>query len=216
MPVPEFVTHYHLADRSPFLSLSELSDDALGPVLADLGQRRVRDGGGRVFGPRYMALRRLTESRLHQLFRDAGGRPERTAPHYFVLGVSDWFAELSPDTCAVTMRLDELPDEAVSFTYPDSFTSMGYGPRFGVPYQPRTYHGKVFRLHELPDVIAEYGMPQVDSDHHDYHRRPFENYIEIQLWSDTPIQRFREPHGGGPASRGGDGAAAVSDESQMS
>ena len=84
--VPEVVTHYYLAGRKPFLSLSELADAELDAVLADLSM--LRDGGRqhRPFGPRYMHLRRLTEARLRELFIAAGGQPERTAPHYFVLG----------------------------------------------------------------------------------------------------------------------------------
>ena len=95
--VPRFVTHYHLADRAPFLNLSELSDPELTAVLAELDARRQR-GSHRVFGPRYMELRRLTEARLRRLFADAGGAPERTSPHYFVLGASAWYLGLAPDT----------------------------------------------------------------------------------------------------------------------
>ncbi|MGH3728660.1 MAG: hypothetical protein ACRDTU_07880 [Micromonosporaceae bacterium] len=190
--VPDVVTHYHLADKPPFLSLSELSGAELEAVLRDLRRRRTDSGLRRVFGSRYMDLRRLTESRLKDLFELAGGTPERATPHYFVLGVSRWFRGLSPDAQEITVPLAELPDDATSFTYPDSFTSMGYGPRFGVPYEPRPYHGKVFRLRELANVVAKYGIPQdaPEPDYEGYHRRDFETYIEIQLWSDAPLERF--------------------------
>jgi hypothetical protein len=35
--LPNFVTHYHLADRRPFLNLCDLTDDELDAVLADIG-----------------------------------------------------------------------------------------------------------------------------------------------------------------------------------
>jgi hypothetical protein len=86
--LPGFVTHYYLAGRRPFLSLSELGDVDLAAVLADLGALRRAGKQHRPFGPRYMDLRRRTEARLRELFAAAGGQPERPAPHYFVLGDS--------------------------------------------------------------------------------------------------------------------------------
>ena len=78
MDVPDFATHYYLADKKPFLNLSELSESELGLVLGDLERRRTQSDFKRVFGRRYMDLRRLTEGRLLDLFRQAGGKPERT------------------------------------------------------------------------------------------------------------------------------------------
>jgi hypothetical protein len=75
--LPEFVTHYYLAGRRPFLSLSDLGETELAAVLADLGALRRSRKQHRPFGPRYMSLRRLTEARLRELFIAAGGHPER-------------------------------------------------------------------------------------------------------------------------------------------
>ena len=78
--LPEVVTHYYLAGRRPFLSLSELANAELDAVLADLSM--LRDGGRqhRPFGPRYMHLRRLTEARLRELFIAAGGNRNGPPP----------------------------------------------------------------------------------------------------------------------------------------
>jgi hypothetical protein len=74
--IPTFVTHYHLADKPPFLNLSDLAEPELAAVMQDLERRRVSSGLKRVFGARYMHLRRLTEGRLYELFLRAGGMPE--------------------------------------------------------------------------------------------------------------------------------------------
>ncbi|WP_172203215.1 hypothetical protein [Niveibacterium sp. COAC-50] len=187
---PTHITHYHLADRRPFLNLSDLADDALQQVLDELNARRSADAGyQRFFGRRYMQLRRLTEARMRELFVAAGGRPERQSPHYFVLGSSEWFRRLAADTRAITLALNTLPADQLSFTYPDSFTAMGFGPQFGLPHVARPYHGQVFRLEALAEVVAQYGLPadEPDAGHADYHLKPFEKYIEVQLWSDAPI-----------------------------
>lgn len=190
--IPEFVTHYHLADKRPFLNLSDLSEADLAPVMQDLERRRASSGLKRAFGARYMRLRRLTEGRLYELFLLAGGRPERKAPHYFVLGSCEWYRGLASDTREVVLPLADLPSEVTSFTYPDSFTAMAFGPQFGLPLQSRPYHGRVFRLADLKEVIAEYGLPAggAEDDYEGYAYRPFEKYIEVQLWSDEPIRSF--------------------------
>ena len=160
--------------------------------MTELASRRATSGLKRVFGNEYMQMRRLTEARLHELFIEAGGEPERRAPHYFCLGNCDWFRELAPGMREVVIPLSQLPNEVTSFTYPDSFTAMGFGPKFDIPYGPRPYHGQVFRLSSLDAVIGEYGLPVGDADpeYEGYQHRPFEKYIEIQVWSDQPVEGF--------------------------
>lgn len=192
MVIPEFVTHYHLADKAPFRNLSSLDGPELEYVLAELQERRSA-GLKRVFGPKYMALRRLTEHRLRELFVQAGGKPELQAPHYFCLGESAWFRGVAPGMQGVTVPLSALPDDVTSFTYPDSVVSMGFGPQFGLPDVPRPYHGRAFRITDLPDVVRTYGLPgdAAGMDYEDYWRRPFEAFIEVQVWSDAPLAPFR-------------------------
>jgi hypothetical protein len=99
----------------------------------------------------------------------------------------------------VRLPLRSLPDSATSFTYPDSFTAMALGPRFGLPYEPRPYHERVFRLRDLRAVVEQYGLPADEPSpvYDGYERRPFEKYVELQLWSDAPIVSML---GSGPAS----------------
>lgn len=159
--------------------------------MSDLEERRSNQGLKRVFGPRYMELRRLTEERLHRLFLEVGGNPLRHSPRYFVLGSSEWYRGLAPDTREVVIPLRELPSEVTSFTYPDSFTAMEFGPQFNLPHEARPYHGKVFRIEELEDVLARYGLPNdADDTYTGYEKRPFEKYIEVQVWADEPVKAW--------------------------
>jgi hypothetical protein len=186
------VTHYYLAGRRPFLSLSELGETELAAVLADLSVLR-RDGRHhRPFGPRYMKLRRRTEARLRELFIAAGGRPERPAPHYFVLGDSPWYEGLGENMQRVQVLLSALPADQTSITYPDSFTAMALGTTCGFGYQARPYHGRVFLLGELPGLVEQFGIPDPrwDGRYQSWTTWPAEAYIEVQLWSDDPIRGF--------------------------
>jgi hypothetical protein len=190
--VPSYATHYHLAGRAPFLNLSDLSPADLEAALAGLEQGRRASGSQRVFGRRYMELRRRTEARLHELFVAAGGQPERSSPHYFVLGSSRWFEGLATGMQQVVLDLTRMPAAVTSCTYPDSFAAMGFAPDYGLPREPRPYHGRVFSLTDLPSLIARHGLPHdvPDADYDGYQQRPFEKYIEVQLWSDEPVAEF--------------------------
>jgi hypothetical protein len=200
---PAFVTHYHLPDKAPFLNLSELREPELSEVLEDLEGRRRSSQLQRIFGRRYMELRRLTEARLHELFVQAGGKPERRAPHYFVLGASSWYRGLALGTQEVVVALSTLPFEVTSFTYPDSFTAMGFLPRYGLPYEARPHHQRVFRMDQLLAVIERYGLPadEAEPTYDGYQDRPFEKYLEVQLWSDQPIRELLDSSGPTPNRR---------------
>lgn len=199
---PADVCHYWRRSTGPFLNLSDLEDKDLPQVMADLMADRKAGGHRRAFGRRYMDLRRRTEAKMRDLFIDAGGQPERLSPHYFVLGQSRWFAGLADDMEAVVMRLADLPEEMTSITYPDSFTAMGLAPEFGLPYEPKPYHEKVFRLSQLEELIDRYGLPDdLPADYDGYEQRPFEMYVEVQLWSDRPVAHLlggRRPPSDGP------------------
>jgi len=68
-----YITHYYLADRKPFLNLGDLKGKRLRRVLDDLESKRSDNYEcGKVFDGRYMEIRRKTESRLRELFVDAG------------------------------------------------------------------------------------------------------------------------------------------------
>jgi hypothetical protein len=96
--------------------------------------------------------------------------------------------------CEISIPLEGIPSEQLSFTYPDSFTAMGFSSQFGLPYVPRQYHKKVFRIEQLAQVVKEYGIPvdDVEEGHQNYHLKPFEKYIEVQLWSNKPIAHILE------------------------
>ena len=188
-PVPDFITHYHRADHRPFLNLSDLDEAGLERVLPALQTAAESAVSERRFGPRYMELRRATEEVLRTRFIERGGRPVRGSPHYFVLGESAWFGGLYRDAAEVRVRLSDLPTEQVSVTYPDSVTSMGLLAAFGINVSPRDYHGNVYRIEELADLVDRYGLPHgAEPTTYEGHQfEDFEHYIEVQVWSDDPL-----------------------------
>ena len=190
--IPSFVTHYYRAGRRPFLNLSDLSEPELSAVLTQLATPAHQAMSARRFGPRYMALRRATELRARDLFITAGGKPQRSSPHYFVLGSSEWFAGLYRDVAEIRLPLTSLPDESTSATYLDSITALGLGVPLGLPAPDPNHADRIYRLDELDELIARSGLPSgaAPKDAAGYaghqHRR-VDTYIEIQLWSDEAV-----------------------------
>lgn len=194
MELPDVITHYHARVDRPFQNLCDLAPNELAQTLEKLKSRKARNPKyKRVFGDLYMDFRRKTEIKLRGLFEARGGRPERQSPHYFVLGECAWFSGLYPDPAAVKLDWRALPRDQVSFTYPDSFISMRLGPDYGLPPEPlQPYHEKAFLLDELVDVVARHGLPdgKADDEYEGYHKRKFEKYIEVQVWTDWPVAKY--------------------------
>ncbi|WP_119068510.1 hypothetical protein [Aggregatilinea lenta] len=175
-PYPRFLTHYYEAARGPFRSLSALDPDAAEDVLD-----AIRHAGG-VFAsrraPDYLAIRRELEQTIRRLFVEQGGQPRRATPHYMIVGACPWVTAWYAQGCVLCAPLEAFDPAAVSLTYGDSFPAMRYGD--GKPYR-----GKVYRLDDLPDLIARYGLPQdwnADGQHGP------DRYIEAQVWDDEPLR----------------------------
>lgn len=193
--MPTFVTHYHRARRAPFLNLSDLAADELTTVLTQLAGPDEQALSARRFGPRYMALRRATETRLRELFIRAGGAPERTAPHYFVLGTCAWFKALYRDVAEVRLPLSALPSQVTSVTYVDSMTALGLGVTYGLPTPDPDHADRVYRLEELEGLVRRFGLPDdaAPADPAGYAGHQFQRidtYVEVQVWSDEPVRHL--------------------------
>lgn len=191
--VPDFLTHYHLRNATPFQTISDLTHDEWVDLHEGLATKHREDSSyNRKFGVKYRSVRLEAESILRTKFIEKGGIVTRENPHYLCLGVSNWWKNFC-DHSEVRIPLGDIDPKSLSFTYPDSFTSMGVLKRFGIKHKTMPYHGEVFFLHELKDVIAEYGLP-LDPDVEDfteYQNDDLEIYIEAQVWSDTPISAYK-------------------------
>ena len=182
--VPGVVTHYHRPFSRPLLSLTALPEGEVGEVLKRLAEHEPLPY--RLEQPGYLPQRRGIEARMRAQLLRKGGRAEREHPHYFVLGeFSLWEADGSRK---LQLPLSELPPACVSFTLTDSFFNYRSHNLRGVAIPPRPYHGELFTTDELPGQVERYGLPG-DAWRTDPARR-FEVYIEVQLWSDAPLDRL--------------------------
>jgi hypothetical protein len=132
------MTRYYRAGRSPFLNLSDLGEPELSVVWTQLATPAHQAMSSRWFGPRFMALRRATELQARDLSIAAGGTPQRSSPHYFVLGSSDWFAGPYRDVAEVRLPLPALPPEALARRIPTASPLWVWAYRWPSRHPART------------------------------------------------------------------------------
>ncbi|MEI6423352.1 MAG: hypothetical protein WCP55_14110 [Lentisphaerota bacterium] len=184
---PDFVTHYHLSNRQPFLSLSDLDCDIEHHVFIEMLNKHKEDVNyRRRYGKNYLKVRRDCESKLRTLFQARGGSPRRNYPLYLVLGESDWFRKLNVAHAEVRIALSELSAETTSITFPDSFLAMNA--------KDKPYYEKVFLLSEIDEVLKRFGYPKapIPNSYERYWEGDFEHYIEVQIWDDEIVEPYRK------------------------
>ena len=171
------------------MSLSDLDEDALERKFANLAGRTLSVHRFRTLehARHYMKLRRFAEERTRAEFIAKGGLPVLRYPRYLVLGTSKWFCDWYIDKREIRIPLSCFDSQSISFTYPDCLIStlLAEDPKWKDRRKP--YHGRVFTLEEVPDLVAEFGMP----DEEDPKRFEIdEHLIEAQVWDMKPIQDY--------------------------
>jgi hypothetical protein len=176
------LTHYYHKKDSPFQSLSSLSDqEALSIMLSlqdrsGLVYRRFRDP------EKYLQHRREVESWVRQEFIKKGGKPISTYPHYFVVGRAIWIEEgYDGESRMMQFPVSTFKDKQVSFTYPDSMISYWLKSQTDRVFFRPEYHGQVFSLSEICQMIDLFGVP-VEEWRTEESRR-YDLFIEAQVWT---------------------------------
>jgi hypothetical protein len=176
--IPPFLSHYYEAANGPFRSLTWLEPGEDERLLDAIRRAGLVFASQRA--PDYLTVRRELEARVRNLFIRAGGQPVLRHPHYMILGASPWVKRWYIDGRELRIPLCTFDSTSVSFTYGDTFPAMRY--QDGKPTR-----GRVYRLHELPDLIATFGLPQKVNP--DGTLGP-DRYIEAQVWDDTPLLAY--------------------------
>lgn len=184
-----YITHYYKKGGKPFLSLSKLSINEALEIANSL-----KSQPGRVYrrfqnAEWYMKERLLTEEWLRNEFIKLGGEPKCKTPFYFVLGESSHLEEAyEGNFSSVKVRLDDIDENEISFTYPDSMATRFIANENKAEYFNSDYHGKVFTKQEILQIINKHGLPgecwRYDS------KRKYDYFIEVQVWNDEFLSRI--------------------------
>lgn len=174
--------HYYEKSLGAFNNLSDLPIEEAEEVLTNIKQKRVscfaakRDAG-------YMKRRVEYEELARELFIQKGGLPIRRAPHYMVVESCEWLNSWYEEGRYVKIPIDQFDLNTVSFTYGDMHPTLS--PRVN---DGKEYRKKVYTYDEILKIIDQYGLPQIWNG--DGRFGP-ERYIEVQIWSDETINRYK-------------------------
>jgi hypothetical protein len=172
MNLPTHLCHYYEAAQGPFVNLSDLTPDEAERIL-----NRIRQEG-KIFASQrttdYLAVRRELEDRVLKAFIAKGGKPRRLHPHYMILGRCPWLLDWYEHGCEISLPIANFQPDTLSFTYGDTFPAMRYD-------DDRPYRRRVYTLAEIPEIVAQYGLPQ---DWNADGRLGPDRYIEAQVWDD--------------------------------
>jgi hypothetical protein len=180
--LPEVITHNYDPRRGALQNLCSLPRVAAEGLLLE-----IRQSGRPGIKPNYLERRLETERWLLAERTRKLGNPRLSHPIYFFLG--DFADGLDPSRPAsLVMPLAALPPDVVTFTYPDSMASLPLGNARGDARERKPYHGEVFTLAEIKDIVAAYGLPG-ERWKTDLSMR-YDRFIEVQVWDDRPVRGY--------------------------
>ncbi|WP_141740278.1 hypothetical protein [Bosea sp. BIWAKO-01] len=180
--IPDVVTHNYDPARGPFMNICELPE-----IEAERILQEIRKSGLRSIKLDYLPRRRLTEDWLIRERRQKLGATKLERPIYFFLGDFADGKDASR-SASIVMRLQDLPPETLTFTYPDSMASLPIATRDDHRAHRKPYHGHVFTLDEIRSVVAEFGLP--DDRWKTEPALKYGRFIEVQIWDDRPLKDY--------------------------
>ena len=180
---PVIMTHNYDPNGAFLRNLCDLSE-----IEAERILDRLRAAGRRIKTD-YFRRRLETEQWLIGERKKKLGSTRLERPIYFFLGdYADGRDMLRP--CSLVMPLSAFSPNVLTFTYPDSMASLPIASRSDHITHRQDYHGQVFRLEEIRDVVRRFGMPSerwtAEAS------RQYDRFIEIQVWDERPIEAFMQ------------------------
>ena len=171
---------YHYYDKTigPFRNLSDLPVEEAKKILETIKDTKPNSQSAQRHN-RYIEYRRNCERILQSEFAKKGGNISRAAPHYMVVEHSPWLHSWFENCDYIKIPIEEFDINTLSFTYGDSMPTIKDG---------KEYRHKLYTYHEFLEIIGKYGFPQDWNDNGKYGP---ERYIEVHVWSDETIDRYR-------------------------
>jgi hypothetical protein len=130
---------------------------------------------------RYYERRAELEQIMRALFIEKGGKPILDVPYYMVIGEAPCLTKWYVESEYIKIPINEFDLQTLSFTYGDTFPTFSDRITDGLEYRK-----KVFLYDEILNLIEKYGMPQDTWD--ETYESPC--YVEVQVWSDMPINNY--------------------------
>ena len=183
---------YHYFERSfgPFQMLAALPMEEARQILLE---KRAAGEFGRPDIDAFLKKRYDADKRLYDAFIAHGGKPQRTAPGYMMLGEHKQWESAYNEPAFIKIPLEEIDPLTVSFTYGDSFAI--FNPKL---FGEEEYWNKIYFADEILQVIERCGYPpHVEYDFKrgiypkDKHLNSHLKYVEAHVWDNDITNRYR-------------------------
>ena len=166
----------------PFVNLSELPVEDAKKLLADIKIKKPNSQSASRHD-KYVEYRHNCENIIRSEFEKKGGIIRRKSPHYLVIGHCPWLSTWFENSAYVKIPAEEFDLRTVSFTYGDSMPTFSPSITDG-----KEYRRKLYTYEEILPIIDKYGLPQ---DWNPDGKYGPERYIEVHVWSDETINKYR-------------------------
>jgi len=185
--------HYFEKNGGPFRSLTALSFEEAAAI-----QRAKKAANPRSVNPNiewFLTRRYKMEKNAREKFIAQGGKPVNAAPIYCTLGPNKGMKTWFDDPAWVTIPVNEIDLDTVSFTYGDTFAVFNPALDTG-----EEYWGQVYRYDAIVKLIDKYGLPEdppYDMKNWVFPRakpiNQYLKYIEAHMWSGRALEKYRRP-----------------------
>ena len=185
--ISDFITHYYLPDRAPFLNLSDLSKEEMRPIVEDLNIRKEEGKMNRGFPDWYFLQRKEAEINLRKAYIKKGGNPKRKSPHYFTLGRSIGFEWVYKNN----FRTIEIPISLIKsklmFSVGDTLWTFAKSQNPNQEFKNKWYQGDLYDYAETMEIIHKL---ELDLNCHDSINKSQVFCIESFIWSDDELNEL--------------------------
>ncbi len=180
--LPTVITHNYHPDRGALQNLCDLPHCEAVAILEEINTSRQVP-----LKANYLERRQKTERWLYGERTRKLGQPLLKHPIYFFLGdFADGLDSSRPTSLVIPLAA--LPPKVLTFTYTDSMASLPLATEEIHKRGCMPYHGQVFTLKEIKDVVAEFGLP--DRENKPAAHTSCGSFIEVQIWDDQPLLKY--------------------------
>jgi hypothetical protein len=187
-----YLYHYYEKHLLPFRSITSLPLDEASSILHAFQAENPNLTHPNIEW--FLTRRYEMEKIVRDKFIAIGGKPIRTAPVYFTLGVNEGMKTWFRKTAYIKIPVSEFDLTAVSFTYGDMFPVFNQNLNTGEEYWEQVYF-----FNDILKVIEKYGYPEdpiYDSINGIYPKNKpinqYLKYIEAHVWNDGVLDKYRQ------------------------
>lgn len=186
MQFPDFIRHYYIKDRGPFLNIMDLSLEERKKVAAEFNKMEEEGLMHRSLPDWYLIQRENADKKLRELSKAEGLELKRKSPHFFSLGVSYGFEWAYKGNCLYIDIPIEKVKSKLLFSIGDTFWLFAESlhPE-GFKLKKRWYQNKLYTYEDVINILTEVG---IDISNESAYKDHGVFIVETFIWDDEVLK----------------------------